>query len=84
VIKNEENFFDNYAETVNLNSELEAFYDFINDDELTESLLELKELICYTFRKQLSTSCSNKKEIEDGKIIFIVIIRMFFLFTFDK
>ena len=39
-----ENIFDDYFETINLNDELETFYTFINDDELTESFIEKKVL----------------------------------------
>lgn len=41
---NTEDFFDNYFETVNLNSELESFYEFLNNDDLNNSLIESKEL----------------------------------------
>ena len=41
---NVEDFFDDYVQTVNLNSELQSFYEFINDDDLNESLIESQEL----------------------------------------
>lgn len=41
---NAENIFDDYFDTVNLNNELETFYTFINNDELTESFIEEKVL----------------------------------------
>jgi len=42
---NVEDFFDDYVETVNLDSELKSFYEFLNNDDLNESLIESQELI---------------------------------------
>ena len=41
---NLEDFFDDYIKNVDLNTELQNFYEFINDDDLNESFIELQEL----------------------------------------